>query len=101
MARIIGTAALALVRDVLGLVDAWPKSPLLLPDKDLSKTARASLRAVAKALKLNTILMARAADDEARAARHTVHNTITRTLRAGWRQLRLGICGNRHQWRLR
>jgi transposase len=101
MARIVQTAALALVKTALGLVDAWPANPLRLPDRDLSKTAKASLRTVAKALKLNTMLLARAEDDTAREARHGGHRTISRTLRAGWRQLRLGICGNRHQWRLK
>jgi transposase len=101
MARIVGTAALALVRDVLGLVDAWPANPLTLPSRNLSKTAKASLRTVCNALKLNTMLLVRAEDDDAREARHRAHGTISRALRAGWRQLRLGICGNRHQWRLR
>jgi transposase len=104
MARIVSTAALGLVRDVLGLVDAWPKSPLILPDRDLSKSARKALRTVGKALKLNTTLLAGAFvahEDAAVAARSATHRSILRTLRAGWRQLRLGVCGNRHQWRLR
>ena len=101
MARIVGTAALSLVRDLLGLVDAWPANPLRLPDKSLSKTAKASLRTVANALRLNTMLLVRADDDEARDARHGTHRIIGRALRAGWRQLRLGICGNRHLWRLK
>ncbi|MCC7282982.1 MAG: transposase [Acetobacteraceae bacterium] len=104
MARIVSTAALALVRDVLGLIDAWPANPLRLPDRNLSKSAKASLRTVGKALKLNTMLLVRAAraeDQSQRAAREAMHRTISRTLRAGWRQLRLGLCGNRHQWRLK
>ena len=101
MARIVGTAALSLVRDLLGLVDAWPANPLRLPDKSLSKTAKASLRTVGNALRLNTMLLVRAEDDDARAPRYQAHRTITRALRAGWRQLRLGVCGNRHLWRLR
>ena len=101
MARIVSTAALALVHDVLGLVDSWPANPLRLPDKSLSKTAKASLRTVGKALRLNTMLLVRADDDDAREARHKAHGTISRALRAGWRQLRLGICGNRHLWRLK
>ena len=101
MARIVGTAALALVRDLLGLLDAWPANPLTLPSRNLSKTAKASLRTVANALRLNTMLLVRADDDEARDARHRTHRIIGRALRAGWRQLRLGVCGNRHQWRLR
>jgi len=101
MARIVGTAALALVRDLLGLVDAWPANPLTLPSRDLSKTARATLRTVGNALKLNTMLLVRAEDDAAREARHRTHRIVSRTLRAGWRQLRIGTCGNRHQWRLR
>ena len=101
MARIVSTAALAVVKTVLGLVDAWPANPLTLPSRNLSKTAKASLRTVANALRLNTMLLVRAEDDEARDARHSTHRTISRALRAGWRQLRLGVCGNRHQWRLR
>jgi transposase len=101
MARLVSTASLGLVKTVLGLVDAWPANPLHLPDRGLSKTARASLRAVGKALKLNTMLLARAGSDDACAARHATHRTIARALRAGWRQLRLGVCGNRHQWRLK
>ena len=101
MARIVSTAALALVHDELGLVDAWPARPLTLPDRNLSKTAKASLRTVGNALKLNTMLLLRAEDDEARAPRYQAHRTISRALRAGWRQLRLGVCGNRHLWRLK
>jgi len=104
MARIVSTAALALVRDVLGLVDAWPVNPLVLASRDLSKTAKASLRTVGNALKLNTMLLVRAAradDDSERTAREKTHRVIARALRAGWRQLRLGVCGNRHQWRLK
>ena len=104
MARIVGTAALALVRDLLGLLDAWPANPLTLPSRNLSKTAKASLRTVANALRLNTMLLVRDArdgDDEAQVARHKTHRIISRALRAGWRQLRLGICGNRHEWRLK
>jgi transposase len=101
MARILSTAALGLVKNLLGLVDAWPANPLVLPDRDLSKTARASLRTVGNALKLNTMLLVRAEDEEARAARHKTHRLISRALRAGWRQLRLGMCGNRHRWRLK
>jgi len=101
MARIISTAALALVKDLLGLVDAWPANPLTLPSRNLSKTAKASLRTVGNALRLNTMLLLRAEHDEARAPRYQAHRTISRALRAGWRQLRLGICGNRHLWRLK
>jgi transposase len=104
MARIVSTAALGLVRDLLGLVDAWPANPLLLPNRNLSKTAKASLRTVCNALRLNTMLLARSArdgDNLARAAREKTHRTVSRALSAGWRQLRLGVCGNRHQWRLK
>ena len=101
MARIVSTAALGLVKNLLGLVDAWPANPLTLPDSNLSKTAKASLRTVGKALKLNTMLLVRAEDDETRAPRYQAHRTITRALRAGWRQLRLGVSGNRHLWRLK
>ena len=104
MARIVSTAALAVVKTVLGLVDAWPANPLTLPSRNLSKTAKASLRTVANALRLNTMLLVRAArdeDDPERTAREKTHRTISRALRAGWRQLRLGVCGNRHQWRLK
>jgi transposase len=101
MARIVSTAALGLVKNLLGLVDAWPANPLTLPDSNLSKTAKASLRTVGKALKLNTMLLVRAEHDEARAPRYLAHRTITRALRAGWRQLRLGVSGNRHLWRLK
>jgi transposase len=104
MARIVSTAALSLVKSLLGLVDAWPANPLLLPDRNLSKSAKMGLREVAGALNLNTLLLVRAFrenDAPALAQRHSTHRIIARTLRAGWRQLRLGVCGNRHQWRLR
>lgn len=86
---------------VLGLVDAWPANPLTLPSRNLSKTAKASLRTVGNALRLNTMLLARGKDDAARVARQKTHRTISRALRTGWRQLRLGVCGNRRQWRLK
>jgi hypothetical protein len=101
MARIVSNTALALLRDLLSLVDARPANPLILASKDLSKTAHASLCTVGNALKLNTMLLVRAKDDEAREARYGTQRVIVRALSAGWRQLRLGICGNRHQWRLK
>ena len=70
----------------------------------MSKTANASLRTVGNALKLNTMLLVRAAradNGDEHLAREKAHRMISPALRAGWRQLRLGICGNRHQWRLR
>ena len=87
--------------DVTHNVRTIGQIPLRLPDGNLSKTAKASLRTVGNALKLNTMLLARAVSDDARAARHKTHRTISQALRAGFRQLRLGICGNRHQWRLK
>jgi hypothetical protein len=104
MARIVSTAALGLVKTALGLVDAWPANPLILPDRNLSKTLQSGLREVASALKLNTMLLVRDARDgrtEAVDARYRTHRTISRTLRTGWNQLRVAVCGNRHQWRLR
>jgi transposase len=104
MAKLVSTEALGRVRDALRLVDAWPANPLILPDRDLSKTLQAGLRTAAKALKLNTMLFVRAHNDANRDAIETRYRTqrlILRTLRSGWTQLRLAVCGNRHQWRLR
>lgn len=101
MARIVSNAALSLVRDLLGLVDAWPANPLLLPDGNLSKLARRSLRISTDALRLNTMLLVRARDQAEAEPRYRTHRIISRALRAGWKQLRLGVCGNRHQWRLK
>jgi hypothetical protein len=68
MARIVSATALGLVKNQLGLVDAWPANPPLLPDGNLSKTAKASLRNMGKALKLNTMLLVRAVCANDRAA---------------------------------
>jgi transposase len=104
MARIVSTAALGLVRDALRVIDAWPANPLILPDRNLSKSAHRGLRTVCSALKLNTMLLVRSAregDVEGTEARYRTHRTISQALRAGWKQLKLGVCGNRHQWRLK
>ena len=106
MARVLSTAALALVKDPLGLVDAWPANPLVLPSRKLSETARREVRALGDALRLNTMLfraegIAEPLDADALAARAKTHGIISRALRGAWRRLRLGVCGNRHQWRLR
>lgn len=106
MAKLVGTASLVLVRDVLRLADACPASPLLLPDPDLSKTARARLKPLENGLLLYARRVARMArrpdayapepfQEGVRAARAAI-----RAVRAGWRQVRLGVCGNRHQWKL-
>jgi hypothetical protein len=42
-----------------------------------------------------------AADREAIERRWRSQRLILRGLRSGWTQLRLAVCGNRHQWRLR
>ena len=107
MAKLIGTASLMLVRDVLRLVDAWPANPLVLPDRNLSKTARAALRPLESGLLLYARRVTRMGrnpetwdaglfQEGVKAARAAI-----RAVRAGWRQVRLGVCGNRQQWRLR
>jgi transposase len=104
MARIVSTAALGLVRDALRLIDAWPANPLILPDRNLSKTVHRGIRTTCSALKLNTMLFVRDHRDgnaEAVEARWRTHRIISRTLRTGWNQLRVAVCGNRHQWRLK
>lgn len=52
MAKIVGTVSLILVRDILRLADACPASPLILPDRTLSKTARARLKPLENGLKI-------------------------------------------------
>jgi hypothetical protein len=89
---------MALAKTVLGLVDAWPAWPLILPDRNLSKIAREELDTVHSALKLNAMLFARA---KTRDERGPPYKTARLAIRAGWNQLRLGVCGNRHQWRLK
>ena len=107
MARIVSTAALALVRDVLRLVEACPAWPLLLPDRNLSESARRRLKPLENGLRAYARRVARLARNAdayapelveagAKAARAAI-----RAVRAGWRDVRLGVCGNRHQWRLR
>lgn len=100
MARVVSTAALALAQKLLCLVDACPAWPLQLPDRNLSKTAQAALKLLNKRLDRKPRLVGDGGNcatlervDAARAA--------IRAVRAGWRALRLGVCGNRHQWRLR
>jgi hypothetical protein len=107
MARILSTASLRLVRDVLRLADAWPANPLVLPDRNLSETARQQLVALGEGLRLCARRVTRAArqggpperaafEAGAKAARAAI-----RAVRKGLRLLRLGTLGNRHQWRLR
>jgi transposase len=101
MARIVSNAALALVRDLLGLLDAWPAFPLILPNRDLSKTGWTTLRTVHSALKLNTMLFVRATSRTEREERYKAGRLIIRAARSTWKQIRLGVCGNRHLWRLK
>lgn len=105
MARIVSTAALALAQKVLCLVDACPAWPLRLPDRNLSKTARAWLRQLNSGLKKQALQVAGAAR-QAPPAEHpppdmAALRACVRAVRLGWAQLRLGVCGNRHQWRLK
>ena len=92
---------MALVKTVLGLVDAWQAWPPLLPDANLSKIARRGLDTVHSALKLHPMLFARAKTREGREPPYKTARLAIRAVRAGWNQLRLGACGNRHQWRLK
>ena len=101
MARIVSAAAMALVKNVLGLVDAWPAWPLLLPNANLSKIARRGLDTVHSALKLNAMLFARANTRDEREPLYKSIRLVLRAAKAGWDQMRLGVCGNRHQWRLK
>ena len=101
MARIVSKAAMALVKNVLGMVDAWPAWPLLLPDANLSKIARRGLDTVHSALKLNAMLFVRAKTREEREPLYKSMRLVLRAAKAGWDQMRLGVCGNRHQWRLK
>jgi transposase len=107
MARIVSTAALALVRDVLRLVDACPAWPLELPDRNLSESARARLKPLENGLRAYARRAARAARNPDAHAPELVEAGVKaaqaaiRAVRAGWRDVRLGVCGNRHQWRLR
>ena len=101
MARIVCTAALALARDVAKLVDACPAWPLLLPDRKLSEIAKQGLGTVNSALKLNAMLFARANTRDEREPLYKSMRLVLRAVRAGWDQMRLGVCGNRHQWRLK
>ena len=94
-------AASAALRVGLGLLDAWPAFPLILPSRDLSKTGWTTLRTVHGALKLNTMLFARATSRTEREERYKAGRLIIRAARSTWKQIRLGVCGNRHQWRLK
>ena len=87
MARIVSKAAMALVKNVLGLVDAWPAWPLLLPNANLSKIARRGLDTVNSALKLNAMLFARA---NTRDEREPLYKTMRLVLRAGTGSAALG-----------
>lgn len=107
MAKIVGTASLILVRDILRLADACPASPLVLPDRTLSKTARGRLKPLENGLKIYARRVTRMARTPALPNAELVQDGIRamraaiRAVRAGWRQVRLGVCGNRHQWKLR
>jgi transposase len=105
VAKLVGTEALRLVRDVLRLADAWPANPLLLPDPNLSRTAKAQLDRLADGL----VRQVRALDGpaaagaapsarSAEAGRRAVRAAI-RAIRAGWRLMRLAVLGNRHEWK--
>jgi hypothetical protein len=102
MARIVSTAALA--QKVLCLVDACPAWPLQLPDRNLSKTASAALKLLNARLQRKARLVARSAVDggtQAMLERLAAARAAIRAVRSGRWALRLGICGNRHQWRLK
>lgn len=107
MAKLVGTTALLLVRDVLRLADAWPASPLRLPDRNLSQTAKTELDRLGIGLKMYARRISRSAragqppHDEALQATIKAARGCIRAIRAGWRLLRLGKLGNRHEWKTR
>ena len=67
----------------------------------MSKIARRGLDTVHSALKLNAMLLARAETREEREPLYKTIRLVLRAAKAGWDQMRLGVCGNRHQWRLK
>jgi hypothetical protein len=79
----------------------WLAFPLILPNRDLSKTGWTTLRTVHSALKLNTMLFVRATSRTEREERYKAGRLIIRAARSTWKRIRLGVCGNRHQWRLK
>ena len=100
MARILSHAALVLAK-ALGLVDAWPANPLRLPDRNLSKTGWQTLDAVHDALRITLAATVQAEDEHEREQHQKTSRLVMRAIRSSWRQLRLGVSGNRHQWRLK
>jgi len=100
MARILSNAAMVLAK-ALGLVDAWPASPLLLPDRNLSKTGWQTLDAVHDALRITLAATVQAEDEHEREQHRKESRLAMRAIRSTWARIRLGVCGNRHQWRLK
>jgi transposase len=104
MAKLVGTLSMRLVRDVLRLVDAWPANPLHLPDRNLSQRAKAELDRLGIALKTQVRHLGRADPPLSGPALHAATRATLgciRAIRAGWRLMRLGVLGNRHEWKLR
>ena len=85
-------------RVLLGLVDARPANPPRLPDRNLSKTGWQTLDAVHDALRITPAAIVQAEDE--REQHQKASRLVMRAIRSRWRQLRLGVSGNRHQWRL-
>ena len=67
----------------------------------MSKTGWQTLDAVHAALRITLAAIVRAEDEHEREQHHKASRLVMRAIRSSWRQLRLGVSGNRHQWRLK
>lgn len=82
MARVVFPSSLSMVVH-LGVADAWPKNPLWLPGRHLSKTTRRLLRAGERGLSGVPEEVARSAARMVFHARRFLR--LTETFRRGWR----------------
>jgi transposase len=98
-------AVLARVRDALRVPQALPADPLILPDRNLSRLARAQVQTLGAATGLTARLVAaglrRRLQGRAMALRVATARAAIRALRAAWRSWRLAAFGNRRSWRAR
>ena len=105
VSRTMRPAELGLVRDRLQVAAALPATPLLLPDRILSSSARRTARRLSMQVKLFVARSAHAfaarPDRRSIAPDAPIQARLVAALRRAWGDWRLGVCGNRHRWRAR
>jgi transposase len=106
MARLVGWQSIGWIRRI-GAVDAWPANELVMPDRILSETAKKQIDSLAECVRLEGRSLGRSARRRKPwpiwrfRERLDIMRAALRASLATWRVMRVGVCGNRSDWRLK